>query len=150
MKRIKELEDKVLRFIGVLARTIGSRGEIKYREFNMQKGQYLFLTRICENPEINFIDLSNMLKVDKTTTTKAVKKLVEIGYVNKVQDGTDKRGYKLTATKRGLEIYKFLIEEENRQINICFKDFSEEEKAMATRLLKKMSENIEEYWLEVK
>lgn len=150
MKFIKRLENRVLRFVGVLSRSISSRGDIKYKEFNMQKGQHMFLTRICENPEINFIDLSNLLKVDKTTATKAVKKLIEIGYVNKEQDGSDKRGCKLTATKKGLEIYNLLIEEENRQIKICFKDFSEEEKQMANKLLNRMSKNIEEYWIEAK
>lgn len=150
MKGIKNLDDKVLRFVGILARSISSSGDIKYREFNIQKGQHMFLTRICENSEINFVDLSNMLKVDKTTTTKAVNKLVEIGYVNKQQDDNDKRGYKLTATKKGLEIYDLLIEEENRQIQICFKSFSEEEKQVVTKLLKRMSENIEEYWIEAK
>ena len=34
----------------------------------------MFLTRVCENPGINFVDLSNMIKVDKTKTTKVVKK----------------------------------------------------------------------------
>ena len=110
----------------------------------------MFLTRICENPGINFVDLSNMLKVDKTTTTKAVKKLIEIGYLNKEQDESDKREYNLTPTKKTLEIYEFLIEEENKQIEICFKGFSEEEKQMANKLIKRMSENIEEYWLDEK
>lgn len=150
MKGIKNLNDKVLRFVGVLARSISSSGDIKYREFNMQKGQHMFLTRICENPEINFVDLSNLLKVDKTTATKAVRKLIEIGYVDKKQDGYDKRGYKLTATKRGHEIYDLLINEENRQIEICFKGFSEEEKQAVTKLLERMSVNIEEYWIEAK
>lgn len=150
MKGIKNLDDKVLRFVGVLARSISSSGDIKYREFNMQKGQHMFLTRICENPEINFVDLSNLLKVDKTTATKAVRKLIEIGYVDKKQDGYDKRGYKLTATKRGHEIYDLLINEENRQIEICFKGFSEEEKQAVTKLIKRMSVNIEEYWIEAK
>lgn len=110
----------------------------------------MFLTRICENPGINFVDLSNMLKVDKTTTTKAVKKLVEIGYLYKEQDENDKREYKLTPTKKALEIYEFLIEEENKQIKMCFKGFSEEEKQIANKLIKRMSDNMEEYWLDMK
>lgn len=150
MQIIKKLECKILRFVGALSRSISSRGDIKYKQFDIQKGQHMFLTRICEKPGINFVDLSNLLKVDKTTTTKAVKKLIEIGYLNKEQDESDKREYKLTPTKKALEIYEFLIEEENKQIEICFKDFSEEEKQMATKLIKRMSENIEEYWFDIK
>lgn len=147
---MENLKNKVLRFVGTLARAIGSRGDVKYKEFNIQKGQHMFLTRICENPGINFVTLSNMLKVDKTTTTKAVKKLIEVGYLNKERDENDKREYKLTPTKKALQVYELLIQEENTQIDICFKNFSKEEKEMATKLVKKMSENIEEYWLDIK
>lgn len=147
---MKKLECKVLRFVGTLSRCINSKADFKYKQFNLKKGQYMFLTRVCENPGINFVNLSNMLKVDKTTTTKAVKKLIDIGYLNKQQDESDKREYKLTATKKALEIYEFIIEEESKQLKTCFKDFSEEEKQMATKLIKRMSENIEEYWLDIK
>jgi DNA-binding MarR family transcriptional regulator len=147
---MKELECKVLRFIGTLARTINSKADLKFKQFNLQKGQYMFLTRVCENPGINFVDLSNMIKVDKTTTTKAVKKLIDIGYLNKQQDESDKREYKLTPTKKALEIYEFIIEEESKKLEISFKGFSEEDKQMATELIKRMSENIEEYWIDIK
>jgi Transcriptional regulators len=147
---MKKLESKVLRFVGTLSRAINSKSDFKYKKFNLQKGQYMFLTRVCENPGINFVNLSNMLKVDQATTTKAVKKLIDIGYLNRQQDENDKREYKLTPTKKALEIYEFIIEEESKQLEISFKGFSEEEKQMATRLIERMSENIEEYWLDIK
>lgn len=145
---MRELEFKVLRFVGTLSRAINSKADFKYKKFDLQKGQYMFLTRVCENPKINFVNLSNMLKVDQATTTKAVKKLIDIGYLNKEQDENDKREYKLTPTKKALEIYEFIIEEESKQLEISFKGFSEEEKQMATKLIERMSENIEEYWLD--
>lgn len=147
---MKKLEGEVLRFVGTLSRCINSKADFEYKKFNLKKSQYMFLTRVCENPGINFVNLSNLLKVDKTTTTKAVKKLIDIGYLNKQQDKDDKREYKLTATKKGLEIYEFIIEEENKQFRTSFKNFSEEEKEMATKLIKRMSENIEEYWIDIK
>lgn len=116
----------------------------------MQKGQFIFLTRICENPGINFIDLSNMLKVDKTTTTKAVQKLIVSGYIDKQSDKNDKRGSNLFPTEKSLEVYDLIIQEENSNIEVCLNDFSKEEKAVINKLLKKMSENIEEDWKKLK
>jgi len=147
---MKGLEFKVLRFVGTLSRAINSKADFKYKKFNLQKGQYMFLTRVCENPEINLVNLSNMLKVDQATTTKAVKKLIDIGYINKEQDENDKRGYKLTPTKKALDVYESIIEEERKQLEISFNGFSEEEKQMASRLIERMSENIEEYWLDIR
>lgn len=147
---MKNLDSKVLRYVGTLSRAINSTADWKYKELNLQKGQYLFITRVCENPGINFVELSNMLKVDKATTTKAVKKLIDIGYLNKEQDENDKRGYKLTPTAKALEIYDYIMEEEAKQIDISFEGFSDEEKILATDLIERMSKNIEKYWLELK
>lgn len=108
------------------------------------------MTRICENPGINFSRLSNLLKVDKTTTTKAVQKLIQAGYVHKKQDTADRRLYSLIPTDKALEIYELIIEEENRNIEMCFKNFTQKEKITLNRLLDKMSKNTEEYWLDAK
>lgn len=147
---MKELDFKVLRFVGTLSRAINSKADYKYKKLNLQKGQYMFLTRVCENPGINLVNLSNMLKVDQATTTKAVKKLIEIGYLNKELDLQDKRGYKLSPTKKAMEVYELIIEEERKQLEISFKGFSEKEKQVVTELIEKMSKNIEEYWLDEK
>ena len=116
----------------------------------MQKGQYIFLTRICENPGINQIDLSNLLKVDKTTTTKAIQKLINMLYISKKRDDLDKRMWRLYPEKKGLEIYEFVIQDENRNIEICFDNFTEEEKKLVYKLVEKMSQNIESDWKKIK
>ena len=136
----------MLREIGSLSRAIHSICDIKYKELNLQKGQFTFLTRICENPGINFVELSNMLKVDKTTTTRAVQKLIEAGYIYKIQDELDKRGYNLFPTEKSLEVYDLIIEEENRTVEVCLGGFTEEEKIVINKLVKRMNNNIEEDW----
>lgn len=146
MNKIEKLTNDILREIGSLSRAIHSISDIKYKELKLQKGQFTFLTRICENPGINFVDLSNMLKVDKTTTTKAVQKLIEAGYVDKRQDETDKRVYKLFPTEKSLEVYNLIIKEENRNIEVCLGGFTKEEKIVINKLVKRMSKNIEEDW----
>ena len=143
---MEKLENRALRFVGTLSRAINSRADSKYKKFNLQKGQYMFITRICENPGINFVELSNMLKVDKTTTTKAVKKLIDLGYINKEQDEKDRREYRLIPCEKAFEVYDFIIREEQKQLEISFKGFSKEE--MAVKLIERMSINIEEYWID--
>ena len=66
------MNSDILREIGTLSRCIHFISDVKFKEISLQKGQFTFLTRICENQGINQIDLSNLLKVDKTTTTKAI------------------------------------------------------------------------------
>lgn len=145
-----KLNSYILREIGALARCVQSINDIKLKEVNLQKGQMVFVTRVCENPGINLIDLSNILKVDKTTTTKAIQKLIEADYIEKVRDENDKRMWRLHPKQKALDVYPMLVEVENKNIDSCFDNFSLEEKEIVYKLVKKMTENIEDDWKEIK
>lgn len=144
------LRSTVLRDIGALSRTIHAICDMKYRELNLQKGQYIFLTRICENGGISLKNLSIILKVDKTTTTKATQKLIVAGYIFKEKDDLDNRVYRLYPTDKGLRIYNTIIEEENRAISACFKGLSKQQISKVHDLINIMKENIESDWRELK
>ncbi|HWR10092.1 MarR family winged helix-turn-helix transcriptional regulator [Sporomusa sp.] len=145
-----KLKNEILREVGMLARSIQSISDIRFREFKLQRGQFIFLTRICEHPGINLIDLSNILKVDKATTTKAIQKLIEENYVLRERDSVDKRMWHLFPTLKAKEIYSFIIQDENRNLEVCLKGFTLEERHTVHQLLKKMCENIEQDWKELK
>jgi DNA-binding MarR family transcriptional regulator len=143
---VKQLDSKLLREIGTLSRSIHSICDIEFKKLKLQKGQFIYLTRICENPGINFIDLTMLLKIDKTSTTKAIQKLETEGYIERKKDTNDKRVIRLYPTEKGFESYDDIINEENKNIGICLKDFTEDEKNTITELTLKMSKNIESEW----
>lgn len=134
----------------MLARAIQSISDIKFKELKLQRGQFVFLTRVCENPGLNQIDLSNILKVDKTTTTKAMQKLIEEGYITKERDDTDKRMWRIYPTAQAHHIYTLIIEEENRNITACFRGFTDREQQAVAELVRKMGANIEGEWNKLK
>lgn len=143
---MRKLNSQMLRDIGGLSRAIHSMSDLKYKQFNLQKGQFIFLTRVCENPGINLKDLTNMLKVDKGTTTKAIQKLEESGYVKKIQNSKDKREFNLQPTEHALKIYNLIIAEENRNLEVCFEGFSEREIEQIEDFTRRMYENIDRDW----
>lgn len=124
--------------------------EIRFKELGLQKGQFLYLVRIHEHPGVNLIQLSAMLKVDKTTTTKVVQKLLDKGLITKEQDEIDRRSYNLYPTSKSIDIYNEIVSEENRNIDICFRGFDENQKEAVYELVKKMRKNIENDWYEIK
>ncbi|MDR7865741.1 MAG: MarR family transcriptional regulator [Sporomusaceae bacterium] len=150
MAAINTLKNQILREIGAVARCIHTLADVKYREISLQRGQFTFLTRICEHPGVNLAELSVLLKVDKTTTTKAVQKLMAAGYVQRERDPVDGRMWRLVPSELALEVYPGIIAEENRSIDICFAGFSDAERAAALGLLGRMRANIEKEWLEQK
>ncbi len=70
---------EILRDIGMIARALDSISNIEFKEVDLTRGQYLYLVRICENPGIIQEKLAEMIKVDRTTTARAIKKLESMG-----------------------------------------------------------------------
>ena len=144
------LKHQFLREVGAVARCVQSLSDVKFKKFELQRGQFVFLTRICENPGIHLLELSHLLKVEKATTTKAVQKLAAEGYVRKVQNVEDKRMYQLFPTVRAEEAYPELIAEENQYLACCFEGITKEEQELVEMLLRRIRENIEAEWLMMK
>lgn len=144
------IENHILREIGTIARSIQSISDIKYKNINLQKGQFIFLCRVCENPGINQIDLSNLLKVDKTTTTKVIQKLILAGYIEKKEDVADKRMWRLFPLQKALDAYTYIIEEETKSNQAYYNNLNDEEKELIYSLLKSLSKNIEYDWINIR
>lgn len=147
---MNNLEREILREIGTITRCINSISDIKYKNINLQKGQFIFLIRVCENPGINQRDLSKLLKVDKTTTAKAIQKLINVDYIERKEDPSDKRMWRLYPLPKALEAYDYITEEENRVNKDYYNNFDKEEKNSLHKLLKKLNKNIKADWNKTK
>ena len=141
------LTHQFLREVGAVARCVQSLSDANFKKLALQRGQFVFLTRICESPGLHLLELSHLLKVDKATVTKAVQNLEAEGYVRKEQNQTDKRMVHLFPTERAQEVYPELIAEENRYLACCFTGMTKEEQALAETLIERIRENIETEWL---
>lgn len=147
---ISLLTNQVLREVGAIARCVQSVSDIRFKQISLQRGQFIFVTRIYENPGINQIELSNLLKVDKGTTTKAIQKLIDEGYLYRERSQIDKRAWLLYPTNKAKEVYPYIIQEENRNLASCFRGFDAQEVDLVYLLLKRMRENIEQDWISLR
>lgn len=102
---------EILREIGMIARAVDSISNIEFTEFDLTKRQYLYLVRICENPGIIQEKLAEMIKVDRTTAARSIKKLEIQGFIKKKNDEENKKIKKLYATDKGEKVYPFLKKE---------------------------------------
>lgn len=141
---------EILREIGMIARALDSVSNIEFKEFDLTKGQYLYLVRICESPGIIQEKLAEMIKVDRTTAARAIKKLEINGFIEKKEDKHNKKIKKLFPTEKGKNVYP-LIKRENDYSNIvALEGFSETEVETIFNLLYRVRKNIEKDWEFVK
>ncbi|MFC5540599.1 MAG: MarR family transcriptional regulator [Bacilli bacterium] len=141
---------EVLREIGMIARALDSISNIEFKEFDLTKGQYLYLVRICENPGIIQEKLAEMIKVDRTTASRAIKKLELNGFIEKRGDANNKKIKKLYPTEKGKSIYPLLKREHDYSNAVALKGLSESEVEALFHLLQRVRKNVEKDWEYVK
>ncbi|MDU5333960.1 MarR family transcriptional regulator [Enterococcus sp.] len=140
----------VLRDIGAIARALDSIANIEFKDFQLSKGQYLYLIRISENPGIIPDKLAEMIKVDRTTAARAIKKLEEKGFIKKKTDVENKKIRRLFITEKGAELAPIIKLENDYSNQIALQQLSEQEIAAFSQTLKKVVANIDDEWLSVK
>ncbi|MFC0271869.1 MarR family winged helix-turn-helix transcriptional regulator [Metabacillus herbersteinensis] len=141
---------EILREIGMIARALDSISNIEFKEYDLTKGQYLYLVRICENPGIIQEKLAEMIKVDRTTAARAIKKLEMKGFIEKKDDQYNKKIKKLFPTEIGKNVYPFIKRENDYSDTVALEGFSEREAETIFNLLQRVRKNIEKDWEFVK
>ncbi|WP_147803942.1 MarR family winged helix-turn-helix transcriptional regulator [Alkalicoccus halolimnae] len=140
----------ILREIGMIARALDSISNVEFQEYELTKGQYVYLVRICEHPGIIQEKLAEMIKVDRTTAARAVKKLEMNGFIEKKDDEFNRKIKKLHPTERGREVYPFIIRENDFSTQMALEGFTEAEAETASVLLHRIRQNVEKDWEQVK
>ncbi|WP_026575457.1 MarR family winged helix-turn-helix transcriptional regulator [Bacillus sp. UNC438CL73TsuS30] len=141
---------EILREIGMIARALDSISNIEFKAFDLTKGQYLYLIRICENPGIIQEKVAEMIKVDRTTAARAIQKLELQGFIEKRNDEENKKIKKLYATEKGQEVYPFLKREGDYSNKVALNGFSPDEIETIHHLLQRVRSNIDVEWEYVK
>jgi len=139
-----------LREIGMIARALDSIANIEFKEYDLTRGQYLYLVRICENPGIIQEKLAEMIKVDRTTASRAIKKLEANGFIEKRADSTNKKIKKIFPTEKGKAIAPNISKENDHSERVALQGMSEEETALLRGLLQRVRNNVEGDWEYVK
>ena len=141
---------EILREIGMIARALDSISNIEFKEHDLTKGQYLYLVRICENPGMIQEKVAEMIKVDRTTAARAIKKLEINGFIEKKEDKHNKKIKKLFPTEKGKSIYPFIKRENDYSNIVALEGLSEREVETISELLQRVRKNVEKDWEFVK
>jgi len=141
---------EVLREIGMIARSLDSISNIEFKKYDLTKGQYLYLVRICEHPGIIQEKLAEMIKVDRTTAARAIKKLEINGFIEKNDDPYNQKIRKLFPTEKGKSVYPFIKRENDYSNRVALDGFSENEAETIFNLLQRVRKNVEKDWEFVK
>ena len=111
-------------------------------EYNIGQGQFMFLLELYIEDGRNQEELAEVLKIDKGTTARAIKKLEENGFIRREKDEKDKRSNKVYLTKEGKEMKGNILFVLNQWDKKMSEQLDEEERELMINLLMKVCSNI--------
>ncbi|MFC7560437.1 MarR family winged helix-turn-helix transcriptional regulator [Paenibacillus farraposensis] len=126
---------EILREIGMIARALDSISNIVFKEYDLTRGQYLYLVRICENPGSIQEKLAEMIKVDRTTAARAIKKLEMNGLLKRKMMSITK---KISPIEKGKNVFTFIKRENDHSNSVALAEFSEREAESIFHLLQRV------------
>lgn len=116
----------------------------KIEPYGIGSGQFSFLVRLYHEDGVNQESLSNYLMIDKATTTRAIKKLFDEGYVIRKTDEKDKRSYLIFLTDKAKELEPEMKKIASEWENILFSGFDKNEREDIVNSLEIMFKNVSE------
>lgn len=140
----------ILREIGAIERCFESIANIEFKHYGVAKNQYIYLVRICENPGIIQEKILHILKVDRSTASRAIEKLRQEGFIYKEKGPDNKKNKALYPTARGEAMNKILKREDDYSNAVAVQGFTLEERAVLLELLQRIRKNVEPEWELVK
>jgi DNA-binding MarR family transcriptional regulator len=129
------------RLIACLYRQAQIHLEKKLAPLGLGSGTYAYMLMLAHHDTMSQNEITKHLVIDKATTTRAIQKLLKLGYVNKVQDPDDQRAFRISLTEKGKEQIPPLRQVLQEWTDILSRNFLENDKKTAVHLLQRMVEN---------
>lgn len=104
---------------------------------------YYYILNLHDQPKMSQEQLVQALGVNPSNVTRAVKQLVELGYVKKVTNEQDHRGFLLQLTAKGIEIYEVVVKVLGQVEGTFLAHLTAEERASLLQLLGKLAKEME-------
>jgi DNA-binding MarR family transcriptional regulator len=108
------------------------------KPYNLSYGIYPFLFELWGEEGINLEKLSRKIMVDKALSTRAIQKLIQLGYLEKVPDEQDLRAYRLFLTEAGRKVVPCVMNEIHQWNECITMDLNNEEKDLLNSFLDKI------------
>lgn len=131
------------RYISVIYRYLQILLNHRLNSYGIGSGQYIFLSTLYNNEGISQKELTNLIKIDRATTAKALNKLEKNGYVNRVQDTEDRRYHKLYLTQKGMEFIPILNSIQDDLTNMLNVGMSDEQYTETLKSLNLILNNVQ-------
>lgn len=98
---------------------------------------------LMNNENCRMSDLAENLRIDPSTATRAVQRMINVGLIERVPDKTDGRAVNIVVTERGQRIHSQVSERRKAVLVEVLSEFSSDERDSLADLLERFNSGIE-------
>lgn len=138
------MQQPVGRLISAIHRKIHQRVASELKEQDIDIGQFFFLLYILKNDGISQDQMAQNLFLDKTTASKGIKRLMQMGCVERNVNPKDRRQFQLCTTQKAKDLAPELDKIYAETQAIIVKNLTGEETESLSKILNKMINNFED------
>ncbi len=115
----------------------------RLKELGISSSLFSFLVEITQHEKLTQKELSHLLQVDPALTTRSIRKLMDLGYVVRVEDEADRRCNYISLSPKGEEIRDKIIGLNYEWFKLVSKNADIDELEGALNTFKKIIINLE-------
>ncbi|MDD4822762.1 MAG: MarR family transcriptional regulator [Bacteroidales bacterium] len=137
--------DGIVSIISKLSQNLGEMEELAREELNIKElstAQMHYLEVINEMSNPNITELATEMRLTKPTVTVAIDKLIQKGYVAKIQSDEDRRSSHLHLTKKGMQINQMHEHAHRQFVELMRETLDPKELEELTILLEKLTKSL--------
>jgi len=137
--------DRIVSIISKLSQNLGEMEELAREQLNIKElttAQMHYLEIINEMSNPNVTELATEMQLTKPTVTVALDKLIQKGYVTKIQSDEDRRSSHLHLTKKGMQINQMHERAHTQFAELMQEALEPEELEKLTVLLEKLTKSL--------
>ena len=79
------------------------------KEYNIKGESWRFMAMLASSAPVSAKELGELLDMDQVQVTRALNKLLDIGFVSRRTDPKDRRKVILNLSKKGAEVYQSIV-----------------------------------------
>lgn len=143
---MKTTQSDILKMISIIYRKTQIFLNEETKAFDLSSATAPFIMITCENGRMVQSQFCEMLNMSKGTVAKTLARLEEQGFVTRVGSSEDLRSVEVYPTPKAMEAYPFLARFGEAWADRMTCGLTDVERAVFFDLLKKVSDNIEDYF----
>lgn len=132
--------ESLMKYINAISRCIVFYRGSKLADSGLRGGQHPYIFQVCKNPGISQEQIAKNLMVHKSSVTRQLGVLEQMGFIRRESSQEDRRVMKIYPTEKACAVFPEVRKLSRKWNEAILEDFTKEEQEVLLSLVKRVME----------